>query len=153
MPSGSKPSGPTSFGLLAARLPVGVLFVMKGYQKFQGRGVAEFVSKHVELVPGYMPPWFGKVYLTGLPFAEMALGAFLVAGFLARIGGFLTSCLLVSFLIVYGVHDPHHVWPFNPDIFFLGNTLLLLFAGGGAYGVDGRLFGGKSAGGGGAPKH
>jgi uncharacterized membrane protein YphA (DoxX/SURF4 family) len=152
MANGSKPSVPTSFGLLAARLPLGALFAMKGYEKFQGRGVTEFVSKHVDLVPRYMPPWFATVYLTGLPFAEMALGACLVAGFLSRVGGFLTSCLLVSFLIVYGVHDPHHVWPFNPDFFFLGTSVLLLFAGGGGYGVDGRLFGGKGTGGS-AAKH
>jgi hypothetical protein len=38
---------------------------------------------------------------------------------------------LVSFLIVYGLHDPQRVWPFNPDFFFPGTLLLLLCAGGG----------------------
>ena len=154
MAGAAKPTGAMSLGLLAARLPVGVLFVMKGYEKFRGRGVTEFVSKHLSDVPGYMPPWFGKLYLTGLPYAEMCIGACMVIGMLSRVAGFLASSLLISFLMIVGVHDPSKAWPFHPNFFFLGVTLLLLFAGGGGYGVDARLFGGKPAGGGGgAPKH
>ncbi len=155
MPTATKPSGPTSFGLLAARLPVGVLFVIKGYEKFQNRDINQFVVDHLKLVPKYMPPWFGRVYLTTLPFAEMALGAFIICGFLSRLSGFVASCLLVSFLMITGAHDPSKTWPFHPNFFFLGVAVLLLFAGGGGYGVDGRLFGSKTAGGfsGGGAKH
>lgn len=156
MPAPAKTTGPQSFGLLAARLPVGVLFVLKGYEKLKDQKVADFVSKHLGEVPGYMPPWFGKPFLTALPFAELLLGVFILTGFLSRVSGLLASCLLVSFLMIVGVHDPSKTWPFHPNFFFLGVTLLLLFSGGGSYGVDGRLFNGKAGGGGGgggAPRH
>ena len=137
----------TSLGLMLARLPLGALFCIAGYRKLAGIGAAKFVSENIKLVPKYMPPWFPKVYLNALPYAEMALGVFIVIGLLTRVSGFLTSCLLISFLIVYGVHDNTGAnLPFNPNFFYLGTALLLLLAGGGGIGVDAKLFGRTNAG-------
>lgn len=144
MPNPLQSPGSTSFGLLLVRLPLGALFCITGYQKLAVLGLANFVSNNIKSVPHYMPPWFPKLFLNVLPFAEMGLGAFIVLGMLTRLSGFLTSCLLISFLMITGIHDGS--WPFHPNVFFLGIALLLLFAGGGNLAVDAKLFGQKSGG-------
>ena len=144
MPNPLQSAGSTSFGLLLARIPLGALFCIAGYNKLAVMGLANFVSDHVKQVPHYMPPWFPKLFLNALPFAEMGLGAFIILGILTRLSGFLTSCLLISFLMITGIHDGN--WPFHPNVFFLATALLLFFAGGGKISVDAKLFGQKSGG-------
>ena len=134
-----------NLGLLLVRLPLGLLFCIKGYQKLATVGLSSFVSAHVKQVPTYLPTWFPRVYLNTLPFAEMALGALVIVGLLTRISGFLISCLLISFLMIFGAYDTAGTWPFNPNFFFLGIALLLLLAGSGGIAVDARLFGGKGS--------
>ena len=141
MPNPFKSPGSSNLGLLLVRLPVGLLFCIAGYRKLATVGMTGFVMKHMKEVPAYMPPWFPKVYLATLPFAEMALGAFVILGVVTRFSGFLLSCLLVSFLMITGIYDPAGNLPFHPNFFFLGTALLLLFTGGGGLTVDAKLFG------------
>ena len=144
MPNPLRSPGSNSLGLLLVRLPLGALFCIKGYEKLATLGLGTFVSQHITQVPRYMPQWFPKVYLNSLPFAEMALGGFIILGLLTRLSGFLTSCLLISFLMVERGHDP--IWPFHPNLFFLGVALLLFFSGGGNVVVDAKLFSKKNDG-------
>jgi uncharacterized membrane protein YphA (DoxX/SURF4 family) len=140
-----------NLGLLLARLPVGVLFCLAGYQKIAHIGVSKFAAENASKVPAYMPAWFPKAFLSGLPFIEIALGALVVVGLFTRLSGLLLSCLLVSFLMITGIHDGSGGWPFHPNFFFLGTALMLLFTGGGGISVDRRLFERKHAKGGGFP--
>ncbi len=133
-----------SLGLLLARLPLGALFCIAGYRKLAVLGLAGFVSEHIKSVPRYMPPWFPKVFLNALPFAEMGLGALIILGLFTRLSGFLTSALLISFMMIMGIQDS--TFPFHPNLLFLGNALLLFFAGAGSISIDSRLFGQKSGG-------
>lgn len=129
-------------GILAARLPLGILLCIAGYSKLANAGMEKFVSSNLKDVPKYMPDWFPRLYLSSLPFAEMILGAFIVIGMLTRLSGFLSSCLIVSFLMYTGIHDASNKsLPFHVNFFFLGITLLLFFSGGGKLSVDSRLFG------------
>ena len=133
-----------SLGLLLARLPLGALFCIAGYRKLTVLGLANFVSEHIRSVPRYMPPWFPKVFLNALPFAEMGLGALIVLGLFTRLSAFLLSALLISFLMIVGIQDA--TFPFHPNVLFLANALLLFFAGGGGVSIDAKLFGQKSGG-------
>ena len=146
MPNPLQSPGSNGLGLLAIRLPMGILFCATGYNKLSKSGIDKFVASYVKEVPSYMPDWFPRYYLSALPFAEMVLGAFIIVGMLTRISGFLASCLVISFLMYTGIHDASaYQLPFHPNFFFLGITLLLFFTGGGKYSVDSRLFnaGGK----------
>jgi uncharacterized membrane protein YphA (DoxX/SURF4 family) len=151
MPNPLHSARSANLGLLLARVPVGVLFCIEGYQKVAHVGVSKFVADHSGQVPAYMPAWFGKPFLTGLPFIEIALGALVVLGLFTRLSGLLLSCLLVSFLMITGLHDGTGNWPFNLNFLFLGTALMLLFTGGGAISADRKLFDRKHAKGGGFP--
>src|SRR3982750_1738688 len=109
----------SNLGLLLVRLPLGLLFCIKGYQKLATIGLSSFVTAHVKQVPTYVPTWFPRVYLNTLPFAEMALGALVIVGLLTRVSGFLLSLLLISFLMIFGAYDTAGTWPFSPNFFFL----------------------------------
>ena len=118
----------TSLGLLLARLPIGVLFLLQGYNKIKNIGVTQFVADHITMVPKYMPPWFPKAYLTAVPIAELTFGAFVILGLLTRVAGFFVSAMLISFVIATREYnDPR--WIEHPNFIFLGATLLLFFAG------------------------
>src|SRR5437764_10262345 len=151
MPNPLHSARSANLGLLLARLPVGVLFCLAGYQKVAHIGVSKFVAENSDKVPHYMPAWFGKPFLTGLPFMEIVLGATVVIGLFTRLSGLLLSCLLVSFIMITGVHDGSGGWPFNPNFLFLGTALMLLFAGGGGISMDRKLFLRRQAKGGGFP--
>ena len=134
----------TSLGLLFARLPIGILFLLQGWNKVKNIGVNTFVAEHLPLVPKYMPPWFPKLYLTAVPIAELTFGAFFVLGLMTRVAGFFVSAMLVSFVVALGTYrDP--LWIEHPNFIYLGATLLLLFAGPGRISVDNLLFGKKAA--------
>src|SRR4051794_10668415 len=100
-----KSDGSTSLALLLARVPAGVTLAIAGWMKFRAPGgVAGFVSDNLSRVPAYMPDGFGRIYLNAVPFAEVALGAFLIAGFLTRLSGFLSALMLISFGLAFGLH-------------------------------------------------
>ena len=144
----------TDIGLLLARIPLGVLFVIAGCNKFIGDGgISRFAADSANLVPG----WVQKVeyskpvmhyYLLSLPFLEVVGGLLIVLGLLTRLGGFIVSTLLVSIILATGSFRTHNV-P-HANIVYLSLALLFFFAGGGRISLDG-LFWGKKAGGRGFP--
>jgi len=137
-----------NFGLLMARLPMGILFFWQGLHKLNRTGPDDFVSSSLHYVPDCLPSWFGHNFLTVLPFVEMLVGLMIALGFLTRVGAFFASLLLISFIIaVTGLADADGKMPFHPNLIFLGVTLVLMSHGGGKCAIDGWLGRGKGSGG------
>src|SRR3954470_8330545 len=100
MPNPLKSEQSSSIGLLLARLPLGLTLAYAGISKFrQPGGVGQFVDENLSRVPTFMPEKFGTYYLHAVPYAEVVLGAMLVAGLLTRVSGFLAALMLISFAI------------------------------------------------------
>jgi putative oxidoreductase len=124
-------------GSLFARAPIGAYFVVQGVQKI-AHGLNGFVSANAKNVPRLLPDRLGEAYLHLLPFIEIMAGGMLVLGIYTRLGGWLTSLMLISFMIaVTGIRGDGQ--PFHPNLIFLGITLLLAFVGGGGYSLDNAL--------------
>lgn len=138
-----------NLGLLLARVPLGVFFVMAGFSKFVAKGgVSGFASTYGNTVPHYMPSWFGPLFLNALPYVEILAGAMLVLGILTRVGGLLVSLMLVSFMMAFGTILNRQAPTPMPDTntVFLGVALLVLLAGPGRFSLD-RTIWKKSEGG------
>jgi len=147
------PTMAQSLGLFFARIPVGAFFVVAGFRKFfvSGKfdlkgGLDAFVNMGTGMVPHWVPPNLGHIYLTAVPFAEVVLGALLVLGFLGRFVAALLSLMLISFMIAVPPHLSGRIsdsinFPFNPSLIYLGVTLAIVFCGPGRLSIDGLLFG------------
>ncbi len=82
---------------LLTRTALGMLFFFAGLNKFLGpgpRGFMEYIVKEFEKT--FLPSWSLMPYAYGLPFAELGLGLFLLAGLYRRIALFTTGLLLLS---------------------------------------------------------
>jgi len=147
------PTMAQSLGLFFARIPVGAFFVVAGFRKFfvSGKfdlkgGLDAFVNMGTGMVPHWVPPNLGHIYLTAVPFTEVVLGALLVLGFLGRFVAALLSLMLISFMIAVPPHLSGRIsdsinFPFNPSLIYLGVTLAIVFCGPGRLSIDGLLFG------------
>lgn len=141
------PSSPASIGLLLARVPLGLFFIVAAIQKFRmEKGVAGFVEYSMPLATKYMSESLSRQCLNALPYAEIVLGLFLIAGLLTRFTAAIMSLLLISFTIALGSAaalgqiDPQTRMPFHPNLVFLGTALALMLCGPGWMSVDGMLF-------------
>jgi len=141
------PSSPASIGLLLARVPLGLYFIMAAVQKFRmEKGVAGFVEYSLPMATKYMSDSLARNYLNSLPYVEIVLGLFLIAGLLTRFTAAVMALLLVSFTIAIGAAaamgqlDPQVKLPFHPNIVFIGTALALMLCGPGWLSVDGMLF-------------
>ncbi|MDB5300993.1 MAG: hypothetical protein JWO87_2656 [Phycisphaerales bacterium] len=134
-----KSDGAASLGLLLARLPMGLFFLLLGVQKLHG-GVDKFVGYAQGYLPHWMPPDLGVRYLQLVPYFEVAVGLMLMLGLLTRLAGLIGALMVLSFTIaVTGVRDLQ--LPFHPNLIYLGVLLTLFFVGPGKLSVDGFLFG------------
>jgi uncharacterized membrane protein YphA (DoxX/SURF4 family) len=133
--------GSTSLGLLAARVPLGVYFVIAGFNKLAGdSSLKSFVDGNIGSVPNWFPEALGQAYLYSLPFAEIIVGLALVLGLFGRFAGLLASLMLASFIIaITGIK--HEKLPFQPNAIFLGTALLVMLAGPGGISVDQMIWG------------
>jgi uncharacterized membrane protein YphA (DoxX/SURF4 family) len=128
-----------SVGLMLARVPLGLYFIFAGISKFTHEGGhAAFVQNYMPAATKYMSDSLAHTYLTSLPYAEIALGAFLVMGLVTRVVAACMALLLISFTIAMGVTYPN--LPFHPNLVYLGLALALVLCGGGWISVDGLLF-------------
>jgi thiosulfate dehydrogenase (quinone) large subunit len=126
----------TSLGLLLARVPVGMFFLLAGVHKLQV-GLHAFVGSTIGAVPSYIPAAIGRAYLFALPFAEITVGVLLVLGIATRLIGLIASLMLISFMMAITGFDPMKTGgPFHYNAVFLGITLLLMFAGAGKFSGD-----------------
>jgi uncharacterized membrane protein YphA (DoxX/SURF4 family) len=139
-------SNASSLGLLLARAPLGVLFIVAGFRKFSAAGgVDGFLTQFVKMIPTWAPKTAGEGYLRAIPYAEIVVGAALVLGVASRVGGFAASILLTSFMVaVTGWRDANQ--PLHPNVIYLGVALLVMLAGPGGISMDRFMWGGGSAG-------
>jgi uncharacterized membrane protein YphA (DoxX/SURF4 family) len=133
----------TDIGLLLARLPLGVLFVIAGCNKLVADGgFRKFAADNEGLLPSFARNPAGGYYLLSLPFLEIVAGLLIVLGLLTRLGGFLATGLMVSIIIAKETYRngnaPH------PNLVFLSVALMLFLAGGGKISLDGLFFKKKS---------
>lgn len=130
-----------NLALFLARVPLGAYFAIAGYNKIFGMGVKAFADASLAKVPTWVPPDFGRHYLTALPFVELASGLFLIIGLLVRTFSFIQSLILISFIIAMKrgyviAHVPgsqQDGTPFDNNIIFLGLTLCLTLLGAGEW--------------------
>jgi uncharacterized membrane protein YphA (DoxX/SURF4 family) len=139
---------PADLGLLLARVPLGAWLVMAGFSKFTADGgVARFAKQGAGAMPDWVPAGVGGYYLTGVPYAEILLGAAIALGVAARLGGFLAAVLLGSLMVVLtGVRAAMPMMPMNPGVLLLGVAALVCLAGPGSLSMDRFMWGSSRAG-------
>lgn len=134
-----------SLALLIGRVPIGLYFLVAGYNKIAGPGVKAFVDGAVKDVPAWAES-FGRVYLSALPFVECLVGLLVILGLLTRTSAVLMSLMLVSFLIARA--EPMYVHnlvgekpgiPFDRNWLLLSGTLALALLGPGMIAIDQRI--------------
>jgi len=126
-------------GLLVARLPIGLFFLIAGYQKIFKMGPRGFAEKAGGTIPAWLPHSLGHTYLLLLPFAEFLVGLMVTLGLLGRIGATLMALILLSITIaVTGIADPKG-GPFETNLVLLGLAAGLAFTGPGAFSVAGLI--------------
>jgi uncharacterized membrane protein YphA (DoxX/SURF4 family) len=133
--------------LLIARVPLGIYFIIAGYNKVLGPGVGNFISSNLENAQRFMPEILAKFYLGALPWVEIIVGAFLAFGFYTRTSALLIALMLVSFTMAMGGLELNMARvsggngpPFNKNIIFLGLAIMLTLTGGGSFGVERFIF-------------
>src|SRR5688500_13473708 len=90
----------TDIGLLLVRIPIGVLFVIAGCNKLVADGgFRKFAGGAEGMVPSWAQNPATSYYLLALPFLEVVAGLLIVLGLLTRLGGFLTTVLMVSIIL------------------------------------------------------
>jgi len=134
----------TGLGMLLARVPIGVMFFLFGYAKWKG-GVDNFVSQYSDKLPAWGPHDWGMHYLQAIPYAEMAVGALLVIGFVTRLTGLVGALMVASF--TYAVTGWRISQPFNihSNLVYIGLLLAIFLVGPGRISLDGLLFGKKTS--------
>jgi uncharacterized membrane protein YphA (DoxX/SURF4 family) len=142
------PTTAVSLGLLFARLPLGVYFIVAAISKLR-MGIGTFASGASASLPDWslahkLPPNFVNTFLHSLPWIELAVGIFITVGFLTRVWGLVVSLLLISFMAsMTGMSGSNLKLPFHPNLVLLGVSLAVLLCGPGRISVDGFLFGRK----------
>jgi uncharacterized membrane protein YphA (DoxX/SURF4 family) len=141
------PSAPASIGLLLARVPLGLYFIMAAIGKFKSpTGVGGFVEYWMPAATKYMSENLARNYLNALPYAELILGLMLVFGLLTRFTAAIVTLLLISFTVALGKDaamgqlDPQTKLPFHPNFVYAGTALAIMLCGPGWISVDGILF-------------
>src|SRR5262249_36188375 len=132
------------FGLLIARVPLGIYMFLAGLAKIQG-GIGKFVESTSGLVPSYLPQSVGQAYLHAVPFAEVTVGACLVLGLLTRVTGLIETLMLISFTIAAtGLKPLQGVGPFHTNVLLIGLAAAIALLGPGRISVDALLWNKKS---------
>ena len=121
-------------GLLLARLPIGVFFLLAGIGKVRS-GVTDFVHANANRLPDFLPRPIGETYLYAVPFLEILVGTLAILGLLGRTTGLVMAAMLISFMIgVTGIKGSSG--PFHYNLVFLGLSLLLFLTGPGRISAD-----------------
>jgi len=122
-----------NIGLLLARVPLGLFFLIAGYMHIAG-GLNAFVDSGMTHLPAWLPPTVGKMYLYSLPFVEFGAGLFVAVGLMTRASAFIKALILASILVALGGIEPGK--PFHTNIILLGLAILIALLGGGEISVD-----------------
>src|SRR5215213_7969063 len=141
------------FGLFLARVPLGIVLALAGYNKFQ-YGVENFVNGARSMGEQFMPANLANMYLHAVPYAEVGLGGMLILGLLTRMSGLLSALMLISFGLATGGGGTNGFFNFHPEnaskLFQAPFTygvlaLVAFFAGPGTISLDHLLFGARRA--------
>jgi uncharacterized membrane protein YphA (DoxX/SURF4 family) len=126
-----------SVGLLIARIPIAVYFILAGWMKVSSIGVGKFVQESAASVPHFIPPVLGHAYLYALPWTEMLMGTLLLLGLAGRFAALIMSLILISIIIaVTGPVAKPGALMLHQNIVFLGLTIGLMLAGTGRISLD-----------------
>jgi uncharacterized membrane protein YphA (DoxX/SURF4 family) len=128
----------SNFGLLLARIPLGLYFALAGYAHFKTQN---FATQYAAALPAWMPSEAGKGYSSVLPFVEMAVGALLLLGLTTRLGGMLAAG--ITALLIAGMGLSFETNPNSTQyqmLMMVGLSILMLCLGGGKFTLDNFLF-------------
>ena len=129
-----------SLGLLLARVVIGLVMAAHGAQKVFGWFGGHGLVKTGEFF-GYMGFRPGKAFAAAAGLAELTGGLLVAAGLLGPVGPALIVSVMIVALIT--VHWPHGLFAADNGIevplLYITASLGLVFAGYGAYSVDGWL--------------
>jgi uncharacterized membrane protein YphA (DoxX/SURF4 family) len=134
----------SNFGLLLARIPLGLYFALAGYAHFKTQN---FATQYAAALPHWMPSEAGKGYSSVLPFVEMAVGALLLLGLTTRVGGLLAAG--ITALLIAGMGLSFETNPNSTQyqmLMMVGLSILMLCLGGGKFTLDNFLFNKKKGG-------
>jgi uncharacterized membrane protein YphA (DoxX/SURF4 family) len=126
-----EPIGDSLYGPLLVRYSLGAYFILAGLYKLDKVGMFVQEVQGFELLPGN----FAILYGHFLPYLEIVVGVFLLIGFWITATAFVSSLLLLSFILALGIF-PNTDRLFNKDLILLGASLSLLYSGGGAMSID-----------------
>ena len=127
----TEPVGDISYAGMFARIPLGLYFIVAGFQKVGNPAAFAEEVRKFSIIPDHLATVYGVL----LPYLEIASGGLLVLGAWTTLAAIMSSLLLLSFIIAIGVY-PNGRPLFNKDIILLGISLSLLFSGGGRMSVD-----------------
>src|SRR5947199_259515 len=121
----------TGLGMLAARVPMGVMFLCAGYAKLDHWRSDTFVSNFGDKLPTWAPHEWGMHYMQAIPYAEMAVGALLIIGLLTRLSGLIGALMVASFTYAITGWRTTSPQPFNlqPNLIFIGLLLAIFLVG------------------------
>jgi uncharacterized membrane protein YphA (DoxX/SURF4 family) len=128
----------SNFGLLLARIPLGLYFALAGYAHFKTQN---FATQYAAALPAWMPSEAGRGYSSVLPFVEMAVGGLLLLGLTTRLGGMLAAG--ITALLIAGMGLSFETNPNSTQyqmLMMVGLSILMLCLGGGKFTLDNFLF-------------
>jgi uncharacterized membrane protein YphA (DoxX/SURF4 family) len=139
----TRASRAASVGLLVARIPLGVYFIMAAAPKLS-MGVSTWVEQTLPVAPKWLPTDVLKYFLGALPWVELVVGVLLIIGLLTRVAAGTAALLLISFTIGYtgvsGRLAENVNLPFHPNLVYLGTALAIMLCGPGWMSLDGLIF-------------
>lgn len=147
----------SSYAVLISRLILGGVFLVSGATKVVDPGAFAVAIRSYEL---NLPEWFVSFSAHSLPYAEILLGLYLVAGLFTRPAAWATNALMVVFMLAllqgalrglqincgcFGAgSEPSNLWlDFLRDLGLLVLGLHIALASAGRFSVDALLRRGK----------
>ena len=128
-----------NLGLLLARMPIGILFVVAGVMKLHD-GVQTFARQQIGNVPHWAPNGWGEGYLQALPYVEVVIGAMLILGLFGRVAAFVGALVVLSIIIgSTGAFSTGYL--FHANVIYTGLLVAILLLGPGRMSLDGLMFG------------
>lgn len=124
--------GDAEFAGFFLRVPLGLYFMVAGWEKLQAPDTFVSAVRQVGVLPDKLATLYGIL----LPYVEVLAGGLLVFGAWTILGAILCSLMLVSFILALGIYPEIGSKIFNKDIILLSVSLALLYTGGGRFSID-----------------